>query len=67
MRSARLEGDREGDGLAALADLLAAVDVEDADLAQLRAGRGSRRGDEVAGCDVLGDGDGDVLADRRDT
>src|SRR4051812_13263271 len=60
----RLEGDRERDRLAALAHLLAAVDVKDADLPQLRARRLAGGGDEVARRDVLGDGDGDVLPDR---
>src|SRR5581483_2417522 len=49
---------------AAFADLLAAVDVEDADLSQLGPGGLARGGDEVARRDVFGDGDGDVLPDR---
>ena len=60
----RLVGDRERDRLAALADLVTAVDVEDADLAELPPGRLAGGGDELAGRDILGDGDGDVLADR---
>ena len=59
----RLVGDREGDRLAPGADLVAPVDVEDADLAKLVAGCLTRRRDEVADRDVLGDGDGDVLPD----
>ena len=61
VRSGRLERDPEGDGLLALADLLAVVDVEDAHLAQL--GHGPLRGlDELARGHVLVDGEGEVLA-----
>ena len=54
-----------GDGLPSLPHLVAAVDVEDARLAELGATRLVGGGDDSAGLDVLGDGDGDVLPVRR--
>src|SRR6476619_7911654 len=62
----RLEDERERNRLLPLANLLAAVDVEHPRLAQLRTGRLARRLDERARGHVLGDDDGDVLADRRE-
>ena len=61
----RLEGEVDRDRLAPLADLLAAVDVEDACLAKDRPGRLARRIDERADLDVLVDGDRDVLVHCR--
>ena len=48
-----------------MADLLAAVDVEDIDLAQLGAGRFARGVDERAGFDVLRNDEREILPDRR--
>ena len=50
----RLVGDRERDRLAPGPDLVAAVDVEDPELAQLLAGGLARRGGELADRDLLG-------------
>src|SRR5439155_2035556 len=61
----RLEGDAERDRLLSSADLLAAVDVEDLDLAQLGAGRLARGVDERAGFDVLRNDECEILPDRR--
>src|SRR2546421_8563146 len=61
----RLERDAERDRLLSFADLLAAVDVEDLDLAQLGAGRLARRVDELTGFDLLRDHECKVLSDRR--
>ena len=57
----RLEDERERDRLAALADLLAAVDVEDAASRAARAGRLARGVDELAGGHLLGDGEREIL------
>ena len=62
----RLQREMDGDRLAALADLVAAIDVEDARLAQLGRTRLERRVDERSRLDVLGDDDSDVLAQRRE-
>ena len=61
---AELEPQREA--LAALADLLAAVEVEDLGRAQQLAAAREHRGAHALGADVLGDDDGDVLVDGRD-
>src|SRR5207248_2981934 len=57
------EGDSKRDRLLALAQLFAAVDVEDADLSELRSGRLPRGVDELARRDLLGDREREVLAD----
>ena len=54
----------DSDGLPPLADLVPAVDVEDARLAENRPGGGPRRVDESTRLDVLSHGDGDVLVNR---
>ena len=61
----RLELDAERDRLAPRPGLLAAVDVEDANLAQLRPCRLARGGDEVAGRHVLVDDEREILLQRR--
>ena len=61
----RLEGDVDRDRLAALADLAAAIDVEDARLAQLRAGRLARRLDERPRGNVLRHREREVLLQAR--
>ena len=60
----RLEDEVQRDRLPPLPDLVAAVDVEDARLAELGASRLARDGDDRPGLDVLGDDDRDVLAVR---
>ena len=57
----------DGDRLAPVADLVTAVDVEHARLAEERARSLAGGSDERADLDVLVDGDGDVLEDRGDT
>ena len=64
---ARLEADGERDRLAARADLVAPVDVEGAHLAQLGPRRLVGGCDEIAGRDLLGHREGEVLPDRRGT
>ena len=67
VRSGDWNDEVERDRLPPVADLLAAVDVEDARLAELGPAGLARGGDERAGLDVLGDDDGDVLPVGRDT
>src|ERR671937_3333275 len=61
----RLVHDPERDRLAPRPDLLAAVDVERPHLAQLRTGGLARRLDELAGGDLLGHRERQVLPERR--
>src|SRR3954451_23445576 len=61
----RPERDAEPDRLLSFADLLAAVNGEDLDPAQLGAGRLARRVDELTGFDLLRDDECKVLPDRR--
>src|SRR5262245_39861309 len=60
----RAEGEPQRDGLAPGADLVAAVDVEDADVAELGAGGLADGVDEVACRHRLVDGEGQVLLQR---
>src|SRR5207253_1806744 len=60
----RLEGEGDRDRLLSRRDLIAAVDVEDARLAQDRARRRARDLDQLADRLPLFDDDGDVLLDR---
>src|SRR6185436_6551885 len=57
----RLEGGREGDRLLPRADLLAAVDVEGAQLTQLGAGSVLCGADQLPRAHVLGNDEGEVL------
>ena len=63
----RLERGRERDRLLPLSHLLAAIDVEDAQLAQLRPGRLAGGRDQIAGGNRLVDDEREILLDRRDT